>query len=67
MADGLCDASTIYTIRLVYMLRLHIAVDMDNSLMFSKYHKRNGLGKMLTNDLEISAYLRTHVFPDSND
>ena len=51
----------------VHILSQHIAIDIDNSLVFSKYHARNAMGEVLTEDIDISAFLQKNIFPQVND
>ena len=53
--------------RIVHILSQHIAIDIDNSLVFSKYHARNAMGEVLTEDIDISAFLQKNIFPQVND
>ena len=51
----------------VHMMSLHIVIDVDNDLIFSAYHAGNTIGTALTEEYDVTEYLKRHVFPDPDD
>ena len=50
-----------------YMMGQYIVIDVDNDLSFSAYHASNTIGKALTEEYDVTEYLKRHVFPDPDD
>ena len=51
----------------LYMMGRHIVIDVDNDLIFSAYHAGNTIGKALTEEYDVTEYLKRHVFPDPDN
>ena len=49
------------------MMGRHIVIDVDNDFIFSAYHAGNTIGKALTEEYDVTEYLKRHVFPDPDD